>query len=140
MSTNNTENYSDEENQSDNMSDTENESAYESDMLDTDDVVNQDQEINITDIINEKEDIKMEVIEKSKRISKNKLTKFELVRILGERTKQLTMGAKPLIKQNKETEKLTYKEIAIEEIKNNMVPLKIKRPVGITMKYGQLMN
>ena len=34
----------------------------------------------------------------SERISASKLTKYEMVRILGERTKQLTMGAKPLIK------------------------------------------
>ena len=32
------------------------------------------------------------------RISSNRLTKYEMVRIIGERTKQLTLGAKPLIK------------------------------------------
>jgi DNA-directed RNA polymerase subunit K/omega len=47
-----------------------------------------------------------------------------MVRILGERTKQLTMGAKPLVK-NYET--LSYDRIAEEELKLNMVPFKIKR-------------
>ena len=60
------------------------------------------------------------------RISNNRLTKYELVRILGERTKQLTMGAKPLIKNHTE---FSYKEIAIQELLTNMTPFKIKRPL-----------
>jgi DNA-directed RNA polymerase subunit K/omega len=47
-----------------------------------------------------------------------------MVRILGERTKQLTMGAKPLIKNYKG---LNYDKIAEEELKLNMIPYKIKR-------------
>ena len=74
-------------------------------------------EINISDI----------VIEPEKRISKNKMTRYEFVRIIGERVIQLTKGAKPLIKQNKQSTELTYKEIAIEELKANMTPFKIKR-------------
>ena len=58
------------------------------------------------------------------RISVNRLTKYEMVRILGERTKQLTMGAKPLIKNY---EGLNYDKIAEEELKLNMIPYKIKR-------------
>jgi len=49
-----------------------------------------------------------------------------MVRILGERTKQLTMGAKPLIKNY---ESLGYDKIAEEELKLNMIPYKIKRPL-----------
>jgi DNA-directed RNA polymerase subunit K/omega len=60
------------------------------------------------------------------RISVNRLTKYEMVRILGERTKQLTMGAKPLIKNY---EGLDYDKIAEEELKLNMIPYKIKRPL-----------
>ena len=60
------------------------------------------------------------------RISSNKLTKYEMVRILGERTNQLTMGAKPLIKNY---EGLNYDKIAEEELKLNMIPYKIKRPL-----------
>jgi DNA-directed RNA polymerase subunit K/omega len=60
----------------------------------------------------------------NERISVNRLTKYEMVRILGERTKQLTMGAKPLIKNY---EGLNYDKIAEEELKLNMIPYKIKR-------------
>ena len=74
-------------------------------------------EINVSDI----------VIEPEKRISKNKMTRYEFVRIIGERVIQLTKGAKPLIKQNKQSTELTYKEIAIEELKANMTPFKIRR-------------
>ena len=74
-------------------------------------------EINITDI----------VIDGDKRTSKNKMTRYEFVRIIGERIMQLTKGAKPLIKQNKQSLELSYKEIAIEELKANMIPFKIRR-------------
>jgi len=66
------------------------------------------------------------VLEKDQRITNPRLTRYEMVRILGERTKQLTMGAKPLVKNYQE---LTYEQIAIEELKHNMVPFKIKRPL-----------
>ena len=66
------------------------------------------------------------VLEKNQRITNPRLTRYEMVRILGERTKQLTMGAKPLVKNYQE---LTYEQIAIEELKHNMVPFKIKRPL-----------
>lgn len=58
------------------------------------------------------------------RISPNRLTKYEMIRMLGERERQLTMGAKPLIKNH---ELLTYDKIAEEELKLNMIPYKIKR-------------
>ena len=61
------------------------------------------------------------------RISKNKLTRYEFVRIIGERVVQLTKGAKPLIKQSKSSEEFTFQEIAIEELKKNMIPFKIRR-------------
>jgi DNA-directed RNA polymerase subunit K/omega len=71
-------------------------------------------------------DNKSEYVSKENRISSNRLTKYEMVRILGERTKQLTMGAKPLIKNHKG---LTYDRIAEEELILNMIPFKIKRPL-----------
>jgi DNA-directed RNA polymerase I, II, and III subunit RPABC2 len=64
------------------------------------------------------------LLENKDRISINRLTKYEMVRILGERTKQLTLGAKPLIKNY---QSLTYEKIAEEELKLNMIPFKIKR-------------
>lgn len=64
------------------------------------------------------------LLENKNRISINRLTKYEMVRILGERTKQLTLGAKPLIKNY---QSLTYEKIAEEELKLSMIPFKIKR-------------
>lgn len=68
--------------------------------------------------------IKNTYIVGSDRISANRLTKYEMVRILGERTKQLTMGAKPLVKNYNG---LLYENIAEEEFKLNMIPFKIVR-------------
>ena len=67
-----------------------------------------------------------EYISVENRVSCNRLTRYEMVRILGERTKQLTMGAKPLIKNY---ESLSYDKISEEELKLNMIPFKIKRPL-----------
>jgi DNA-directed RNA polymerase subunit K/omega len=67
------------------------------------------------------------ITESDKRTSKNKMTRYEFVRIIGERVMQLTKGAKPLIKQNKQSMEFSYKEIAIEELKANMIPFKIRR-------------
>ena len=74
-----------------------------------------------SEIDNEKEEM---LLTNNERISANRLSKYEMVRILGERTKQLTMGAKPLLKNY---ELLTYDKIAEEELKLNMTPFKIKR-------------
>jgi len=91
-----------------------------------------------TDIIDELEEddedyandeiipIELKEIPKEERVTRNKLTKYEMVRILGERQKQLTMGAKPLIKNHTG---LSYDVIAEEELKLNMIPFKIKRPL-----------
>ena len=65
-------------------------------------------------------------LEKENRITNPRLTRYEMVRILGERTKQLTMGAKALVKNIQD---LSYEEIAVEELKLNMIPIKIKRPL-----------
>ena len=114
-------------------SDSDSNSDTNEEILDTEDVidtsVNED-ECDITNLLAPEKTIQMTTVDKNKRISKNKLTKYELVRLIGERTAQLTRGAKPLIKQNSKSAELSYKEIAIEEIKLNMVPFKIKRPVN----------
>ena len=99
----------------------------EDNMLNTEDVIDDmDEDFSYNNVSIKRERI---VIDNDKRISKNRLTYYEFVRIIGERTKQLTMGAKPLIKINPKSSELTYKEIAIEELKNKMIPFKIKRPV-----------
>jgi DNA-directed RNA polymerase subunit K/omega len=71
-------------------------------------------------------DTTVEYVKQNERISASKLTKYEMVRILGERIKQLTMGAKPLIKNY---QGLPYDRIAEEELKLNMIPFKIRRPL-----------
>lgn len=123
---------------SDNNSDTMSETGSEisdqdniisDDELNTEDVINND-EIDINDIIIKDDETEIGITSDDKRISKNIMTKFEMIRIIGEREKQITMGAKPLIKQNEKSENLSYKEIAIEELKMNMTPLKIKRLVN----------
>ena len=78
------------------------------------------------DEIEAQPDTSVEYVQKEDRQSSAKLTKYEMVRILGERTKQLTMGAKPLIKNYKE---LSYDKIAEEELLLNMIPFKIRRPL-----------
>lgn len=66
------------------------------------------------------------VIDSNKRITKPFLTDFERVRLLGERTQQLTLDAKPMIKN---VDKLEPFEIAKLELKEKMIPLKIERPL-----------
>lgn len=72
------------------------------------------------------QDTNVTLLEGKDRITNPRLTRYEMVRILGERTKQLTMGAKPLVKNHHD---LSYEDIAIEELKLNMIPIKIKRPL-----------
>lgn len=94
----------------------------------TEDVVDNDETcIEIDEPQFLKDDSEIPIVDAANRTSKNKMTRYEFVRIKGERIMQLSKGAKPLIRKNKESEELTYKEIAIEEIKTNMVPFKIKR-------------
>ena len=108
---------------------------------DEDDIFDDDDNCNIEDYINN--DIDQTIIDpdnmkkktnidtynylpNNKRISRNYLTRYEMVRILGERTKQLTMGAKIFVKNYNS---LPYDKIAEEEFKLNMIPFKIRRPL-----------
>lgn len=105
--------------------------------IDTEEVIMSEETMTVEDscildnIVHQKhEDTKYIYVNKEDRITKNKLTMYEFVRIIGERTKQLTMGAKPLVKISKESNSLEYKELAIEELKYNMIPFKIKRLIN----------
>ena len=60
------------------------------------------------------------------RTTKAILTKYERVRLLSDRTTQLTRGAKPMVKN---VELLTSKQIAELELKYDVIPLKIRRPL-----------
>ena len=66
------------------------------------------------------------IINKTGRLTKPYLTKYERVRILGDRSRQLAQGAKPMIKN---TTGLSHKEIALLELKNKVIPLIIERPI-----------
>jgi len=70
---------------------------------------------------------KNNIVKDEDRYSNPKMTKYEMVRILGERTKQLILGAKPLIKNYSSID--GYEIIAEQELLNNMIPFKIKRPM-----------
>ena len=65
-------------------------------------------------------------VEPSKRITKNFMTIYERVRILGERAKQLSLGAKPLIKG---AENMDPKIVAKMELERKIIPLIIIRPL-----------
>ena len=81
-----------------------------------------DEEIDYDEIF--KDDTKQ--IIKTERITKPFLTKYERVRLLSDRSRQLAQGAKPLIKN---CTGLSHTEIARLELKLKKIPLKIQRPI-----------
>ena len=97
---------------------------------DYDSVVSGDEDLEDVEQIGDDEDEEIikneEIVSDDKRSTRPFMTKYELVRIIGTRKKQLSLGAKPMVKV---VGKLTIDEIINEEIKHNMVPLKIKRPL-----------
>lgn len=60
------------------------------------------------------------------RISRNILTKYEVVRIIGTRSKQISDGSKVFVKYDGNKSAI---ELAELELKHKMIPLKIKRPL-----------
>ena len=66
------------------------------------------------------------IIMKTGRVGKPILFKYEKVRLLCDRSRQLAEGAKPMIKN---TTGLSHKEIAVLELKNKLIPLIIERPI-----------
>jgi DNA-directed RNA polymerase subunit K/omega len=65
-------------------------------------------------------------VSNDQRVTKPVLTKYERVRILGERTKQLSLGAKSMIKG---IGNMDPKEVARLELKKKVMPLIIIRPL-----------
>lgn len=86
----------------------------------------------VTVDVEEPEDIMYEVgtdermVLPEDRITKPILTKYEYVRLLSDRTKQIKLGAKSMIKN---IHGYSAKEIAAMEIEKNVVPLMIHRPL-----------
>ena len=54
----------------------------------------------------------------------NKLTRFEVTRLLSARALQLSLGAPPLIKAAKEE---NYREIARKELEKKVLPISVLR-------------
>ncbi|AYV76935.1 MAG: DNA-directed RNA polymerase subunit 6 [Barrevirus sp.] len=79
----------------------------------------------------------VEVLEPDKRTTKPFLYKYERVRLLGDRAQQLTLGAKPMIKN---VEGLTPKAIAELEIRENVIPLIVQRPLPNGKKERWFIN
>ena len=72
----------------------------------------------------EKNKIKSKYVKPEERVTKPFLFEFERVRILGERAKQISLGAKPMIKN---IENYDPKMIARMELQNKILPLIILR-------------
>jgi len=85
---------------------------------------NEDCEYNYNEIYDEKKEEPSVIVENSERITLPKLTKYEKVRLIGTRAKQLSLGAKVMIKN---TSGLNPIEIAKLELQHKMIPMKIKR-------------
>jgi len=73
-------------------------------------------------------------VDSEKRVTKNFMTVYERVRLLGERAKQISLGAKPMIKN---VQHLNPKEIAKLELEHKVLPLIIIRtlPNGLKEKW-----
>jgi DNA-directed RNA polymerase subunit K/omega len=70
-------------------------------------------------------------VKPEERCSGNILTKYEVVRILSERTSQLSYGAKPMLNG---VNGLPPRMIAQLELESKMIPLKVVRPLPNGMK------
>jgi len=83
--------------------------------------VSMEDDINLEEIFEDETNIT-----KTDRLTKPILTKYERVRILSTRIKQLAQGAKPMLKNYAG---LSSKEMAFEELKHKIIPIIIERPV-----------
>lgn len=71
------------------------------------------------------------------RISLNRMSRYEMVRIIGERLKQLTLGAKCFIKNKDDFD---YETLAREELKVKLIPFKIIRYLPNNVKEEWSIN
>jgi len=82
-------------------------------------------------------DIGEDIVKQEHRITKPILYNFERVRLIGDRAKQLALGAKPMIKNIKG---LSAKKIAELELENNTIPFIIQRPLPNGKKERWALN
>jgi DNA-directed RNA polymerase subunit K/omega len=74
---------------------------------------------------------KMTIVKKEDRITGDRMTDYEIIRILGVRTRQLMLGAPALIEvtHNASKKEIDYEELAKLELKKNKTPYIIMRPL-----------
>lgn len=98
--------------------------------VDNSDSEESDTEI-LEEIFEEEKVIENMIVPNDKRITKPFLTKYERVRLTGDRTRQLASGAKPMVKN---IQNMSSLEIAKLEIEKNVIPLIIERPLPNGLK------
>ena len=84
----------------------------------------EDCEYDYNEIYDEKKEEPSVIVSSNERITLPKLTKYERIRLIGTRAKQISLGAKVMVKN---TSGLNPIEIAKLELKLKMIPMKIKR-------------
>ena len=90
------------------------------------DTKNEDDD-NEDDILDEKDsDNKIYQIPQNERVTDKQMTHYEKVRVLGVRAKQISMGAKVMVKYDQSMSSI---ELAKHELNNKITPLMIKRPL-----------
>jgi DNA-directed RNA polymerase I, II, and III subunit RPABC2 len=90
----------------------------------TNDLDDEECEYDYNEIYDEKKEEPSVVVNPEDRITLPKLTKYERVRLIGTRAKQISLGAKVMVKN---TNGLSSIEIAKLELNHKMIPMKIKR-------------
>jgi DNA-directed RNA polymerase I, II, and III subunit RPABC2 len=94
------------------------------DDIKTNDLDDEECEYDYNEIYDEKKEEPSVVVNSEDRITLPKLTKYERVRLIGTRAKQISLGAKVMVKN---TNGLSSIEIAKLELSYKMIPMKIKR-------------
>ena len=93
----------------------------------SDNSIYDDDDTDIFDQINPEIELKRNLrVPDNERITNPKLTKYEKVRLLGTRAKQISDGSKIFIKSKKVRNAMDIAEL---ELEHKVIPLKIKRPL-----------
>ena len=111
--------------------DDDDENSYESseklEDIKSDNSIYDDNDTDIFDQINPEIELKRNLrVPDNERITNPKLTKYEKVRLLGTRAKQISDGSKIFIKSKKVRNAMDIAEL---ELEYKVIPLKIKRPL-----------
>ena len=114
-----------------NEDDEENENSYEASEkiydIKTDNSIYDDNDTDIFEQIDPEIELKRNLrVPDSERVTIPKLTKYEKVRLLGTRAKQISDGSKVFIKSKNVRNAMDIAEL---ELKHKVIPLKIKRPL-----------